>query len=102
MNRDLVINTIGVFAAFCSMGSFVPQVAKIVRERDASSVSLRMYVVTVSGFALWTVYGVLLASWPLTGSNLVSLTLAAMILALKIRYRRRAKVEAMAVAQVDR
>jgi MtN3 and saliva related transmembrane protein len=84
------------------MGSFVPQVAKIVRERDASSVSLRMYVVTVSGFALWTVYGVLLASWPLTGSNLVSLTLAAMILALKIRYGRRAKVEAMAVAQVDR
>jgi MtN3 and saliva related transmembrane protein len=93
MSRELVINAIGVIAAFCSMGSFIPQVAKIVRERDASSVSLRMYIVTVTGFALWAVYGVLLASWPLTGSNLISLTLAAVILILKIRYRKPASVE---------
>ncbi len=94
MSRELVINAIGVIAALCSMGSFIPQVAKIVRERDASSVSLRMYIVTVTGFALWTVYGVLLASWPLTGSNLVSLSLAAMILVLKIRYRKSASGDA--------
>jgi MtN3 and saliva related transmembrane protein len=64
-----------------------------VQERDAASVSLRMYIVTVTGFALWTVYGVLLASWPLTGSNLISPTLAAMILILKVRYRKPASVE---------
>jgi MtN3 and saliva related transmembrane protein len=87
MSRELVINAIGVCAALCSMGSFIPQVVKIVRERDASSVSLRMYVVTVTGFALWSVYGFLLSSWPLTGSNLVSLALAATILILKTRYR---------------
>ena len=39
------------------MTSFLPQVIKIAREKDASSVSLRMYVVTVTGFALWIVYG---------------------------------------------
>ncbi len=93
MSREFAINALGVAAAGCSMGSFIPQVAKIVRERDASSVSLRMYIVTVTGFALWTVYGVLLASWPLTGSNLISLTLAGMILILKIRYRKAASVE---------
>jgi MtN3 and saliva related transmembrane protein len=93
MSREVVINAIGIIAALCSMGSFIPQVAKIVRERDASSVSLRMYVVTVTGFVLWTTYGVLLASWPLTGSNLVSLSLAAMILILKIRYRKQARAE---------
>jgi len=93
MSRELVINAIGVIAAVCSMGSFIPQVAKIMRERDASSVSLRMYIVTVTGFVLWTIYGVLLASWPLTGSNLISLTLAGMILVLKLRYRKLARVE---------
>jgi MtN3 and saliva related transmembrane protein len=93
MSRDLVINAIGVIAALCSMGSFIPQIAKIIRERDASSVSLRMYLVTVTGFVLWSVYGVLLASWPLMGSNLVSLTLAAIILILKIRYRKPVRVE---------
>jgi MtN3 and saliva related transmembrane protein len=51
MNCELVINTVGVVAVLCSMASFLPQVAKIERERDASSVSLKMYVVTVSGFS---------------------------------------------------
>ena len=49
--------------------SFTPQIVKILRERDASSVSLRMYVVTVTGFSLWTAYGVLTHSWPVAASN---------------------------------
>ena len=67
------------------MASFVPQVVKTVRERDASSVSLRMDVVTVTGFALWLAYGVLLKSGPLLGSNAVSLALSATVLVLKLR-----------------
>jgi MtN3 and saliva related transmembrane protein len=82
----LLINALGVAAALCSMTSFVPQVVKIWREKHAGSVSLRMYIVTVTGFSLWTVYGVLLGSWPLVGSNLVCLSLSAVILALKLRY----------------
>ena len=54
----------GVAAALCSMTSFAPQIVKIWRERDAASVSLRTYAVTVTGFALWIVYGVLLGAWP--------------------------------------
>lgn len=81
---------IGTAAAVCSMASFVPQIIKIWRERDASSVSLRMYVVTVTGFILWTAYGVLIQSWPVTGANAVCLTFAAVILALKWRFRDRA------------
>ena len=80
------MNGLGVAAALCSMASFVPQVVKIARERDASSVSLRMYVVTVIGFALWAGYGVLLGSWPLVGSNLISLALSAAVLILKLRF----------------
>ena len=48
--------------------------------------SLRMYVVTVIGFALWAGYGVLLGSWPLVGSNLISLALSAAVLILKLRF----------------
>lgn len=84
--NQLAVNGVGVAAALCSMGSFLPQVIKIWRDRDASSVSLHMYVVTVTGFALWSLYGVLLGSLPLIGSNLVSLTLAAAILVLRLRF----------------
>ena len=80
-------NLIGVLAALCSMSSFVPQILKIRRERDASSVSWRMYLVTVTGFALWITYGALTGSWPVAASNTVCLLLAATILLLKWRLR---------------
>lgn len=79
-------NVIGTCAALCSMASFVPQIIKIWRERDASSVSLRMYAVTVTGFTLWSIYGVLISSWPVVGSNIVCLVLSATILVLKWRF----------------
>jgi MtN3 and saliva related transmembrane protein len=87
MTQEFLIVAIGTGAAVCSMASFVPQVAKLVRQRDASSVSLRMYVVTVIGFSLWALYGLLLHSWPLIVSNLISLALSGVILILKLRYR---------------
>ena len=81
---------VGTAAAICSMSSFLPQIIKIWRERDASSVSWRMYVVTVTGFVLWSAYGLLTDSWPVTASNLICLSLAAVILVLKWRFRGRA------------
>jgi len=83
---QILLNVVGTLAGVCSMVSFVPQIVKIVREKDASSVSLRMYMVTVTGFVLWTTYGALLNSWPVTISNAVCLVLTAIILALRWRY----------------
>jgi MtN3 and saliva related transmembrane protein len=83
-----IANVVGTGAALCSMTSFVPQIAKIWRERDASSVSLRMYAVTVTGFSLWIAYGLLIESWPVVVANAVCLVLSATILALKWRFTR--------------
>jgi len=79
------INIVGVGAAVCSMASFLPQIAKIVREHDASSVSLRMYLVTVAAFIFWIAYGLLIASWPIAASNAVNLAMSSTILVLKWR-----------------
>ncbi|TAL32522.1 SemiSWEET family sugar transporter [Phenylobacterium sp.] len=79
---------VGTGAALCSMASFTPQIVKIVRERDASAVSLRMYAVTVTGFILWTAYGLMTGSWPVAASNIVCLALSATILVLKWRFSR--------------
>jgi MtN3 and saliva related transmembrane protein len=81
-----IANTVGVVAAVCSMTSFVPQIVKIWRDRDASEISLVMYLVTVTGFCLWSGYGVLIGSWPVTASNLVCLGLSGAVLALKWKF----------------
>ena len=87
MNNLSMTDIVGTLAALCSMASFTPQIIKIWREKDATSVSLRMYVVTVTGFALWIAYGILIGSWPVAASNVVCLALSAAILALKWRFR---------------
>jgi MtN3 and saliva related transmembrane protein len=48
-----------------------------------------MYAVTVTGFALWTAYGVMIRGWPLVAANIVCLILSATILVLKWRFSRR-------------
>lgn len=81
-----LINAFGVAAGLCSMASFVPQILKILRERDASGVSLRMYAVTTIGFICWTTYGALSGSWPVTLANAVCLVLVSVILVLRLRF----------------
>ena len=88
MAQDLIVTIVGTGAALCSMASFTPQIVKIWRERDASSVSLRMYVITVTGFSLWIAYGVMSGSWPVTMANTVCLILSGIILTLKWKFSR--------------
>ena len=85
---SLIANSVGTVAALCSMTSFAPQIVKIWRDRDAAEVSLAMYLVTVTGFCLWSAYGLLVGSWPVTVSNLICLAMAAAVLALKWRFSR--------------
>ncbi len=85
----LVINTVGTAAAMCSMASFAPQMVKIWREKQAGGISIGMYAVTATGFALWTTYGVIIGRWPIAVSNMICLILSTAILALAIHFKRR-------------
>jgi MtN3 and saliva related transmembrane protein len=89
MPPSIIVEALGAAAAVCSTTSFVPQLIKLVREKTAESISLRMYALTVTAFVLWSGYGLMLKSWPLVFANLVSLALSATILALQLRYHGR-------------
>jgi len=82
---------VGTLAALLSIASFAPQILKIAKERDASAVSLRTYVITVTGFATWMAYGLMIDAWPVVASNLACLLMAAAVLALKWRFSRPAR-----------
>jgi MtN3 and saliva related transmembrane protein len=59
---------------------------KILRERDTRAISLPATGVFTAGIALWLVYRVALADWPLIGSTSVELALMSVIISLKLRY----------------
>ncbi len=83
--------TVGTIAALLSITSFAPQILKIWKEKDASSVSLRTYVVTVTGFACWIAYGILIKAWPVIASNIACLLMSGGVLAMKWRFERKAR-----------
>ena len=81
---------VGTAAALLSITSFAPQILKIWKEKDASSVSLRTYIVTVAGFACWIAYGLLIRAWPVVASNIASLLMSGAVLVMKWRFDREA------------
>jgi MtN3 and saliva related transmembrane protein len=83
---DLIANTVGTGAALCSIASFAPQMIKIWKDRDASSVSLKTYSLTVTCFILWVVYGVLTTAWPIVFANACALVMATGVLLMKWRF----------------
>ncbi len=83
----LAANIVGSAAAICSITSFAPQAFKIWKERDASSVSLKTYSLTVTCFVLWVIYGVMTQAWPVTIANSFALVMASGVLFMKWRFR---------------
>ena len=65
----------------------MPQALLTLRTRDVSGISLGMYSSFTVGVALWLVYGILLVAWPIIIANVITTSLALMILVMKLRYR---------------
>jgi MtN3 and saliva related transmembrane protein len=83
----MVIPTlIGLAAATCTTGSFLPQVIKAWRSKSTNDVSAVMFALLVTGNSLWLLYGAVIGDLPLVVANLITLGLSATILALKLRY----------------
>ena len=80
-----LIDALGYAAATLTTLSFVPQAVKTLRSGDTSAISLRMYLLLVSGVALWGLYGWLLGDGPLIVSNAITLVSAGLILERKLR-----------------
>ena len=74
----------GTCAAVCSTISFVPQAWRIVRTRDTEAISPVTYSFTVTGFILWTIYGLGLGEWPHIATNSVCFVLSAFILLMTV------------------
>lgn len=81
-----LVQAIGGLAAILTTLCWVPQAAKIIREREARAISLPGTALCVVGVLLWLIYGMALADAPLIGSSGVTFAITVVILALKIRH----------------
>ncbi len=77
---------VGAAAATLTTLCWAPQALHILRTHDTRAISMATQTVFAAGVALWLAYGVLLGSWPIIIANIVTLALALLIVAMKLRF----------------
>ena len=75
---------VGYVAAGISVAAFTPQAWKVIKTRDTKDIVTLMWVAETVAFALWVLYGALLAKWPIIVPNTLCFLLAGFILMMKL------------------
>ena len=78
---------IGSIAGILTTLAFVPQVIKVVKTRDTSSLSLGMYSMQVLGVFLWLIHGIVIQDMALLVANAITFMLSLVILVYKLKYK---------------
>jgi MtN3 and saliva related transmembrane protein len=84
---DLTMVT-GIAASLFTSVALLPQLIKIIREKDSEGVSLTMLLVLFTGLVLWTVYGVLRNDVIIIAANSFSLLVNILTALMTIRHRK--------------
>ena len=72
-------SVLGIIAGVLTSISMIPQLIKVIREKNAQDLSLVMILVLITGLSLWVWYGILKNELPIIISNafavLINITL---------------------------
>jgi MtN3 and saliva related transmembrane protein len=79
---------VGIVSGVLTGISLLPQLLKVIREKESESVSLVTLVVLLAGLAGWVWYGILKEDWPIIITNSFSFLTNTAIIILSLLYRK--------------
>ena len=91
MDGNSFTQVVGIAAGIFTSVSLLPQIIKSVREKKAQDISLFYLMILFGGLGLWTYYGFLRKDVPIIATNLFSLILNAIMIALGVRYKNKSQ-----------
>ena len=81
------VTIIGLLAGTFTTLAMAPQAIKSWKTKETRDLSVVWLVVLTVGEIIWIVYGALIASLPIIATNVASVFLALLVLALKSKYK---------------
>lgn len=81
-------NIIGTIAGILTSISMVPQLVKVVKNKDVENISWKMITILLTGVSLWVVYGIMKMEWPIILSNAFSVLVNATLLVCYFKYKK--------------
>ena len=81
------IEYLGLLAGACTSSAVIPQLIKTWRTKDVGDVSLRMFIIFVSGLIMWLIYGIIKSDVPVIAANGLALALYGLMLIFRIKFK---------------
>lgn len=81
---------VGIVAGVLTGIAALPQLIKLIKEKDGTQISAVMLLVLISGLVSWLVYGIMREDWPIIITNAFSAVVNTVILILRQVYKSRA------------
>jgi MtN3 and saliva related transmembrane protein len=81
------IDILGLVAGLCTSSSILPQIITTIKKKKAGEVSVFMFIVMLTGNALWIYYGFYKSDIAIIVTNFLALSLNIVMLILKYRFK---------------
>lgn len=82
-------NILGLVAGGITSVAMLPQLFKVLKEKDVEDLSLMMIIVLISGLSLWVWYGIMKEEWPIILSNAFAVLVNIALLICYLLYRKK-------------
>lgn len=82
-------NILGIVAGVLTSISMIPQLVKVIREKNVEDISLLMLLVLISGLSLWVWYGFAKDELPIILSNAFAVLVNVSLLICYMMYNKR-------------
>ncbi len=79
---------IGTIAGILTSVSMIPQLVKVLKEKDVENLSWGMIAVLLTGVFLWVVYGIMKNEWPIILSNGFSVLVNSFLLIYFFKFKK--------------
>ncbi len=86
MNWDQIIEWVGLFGAFLSSVTFLPQVWLAWKTKSVGDLSLGMLLIVFTSVIVWLVYGIYLKLLPVIIANSIIFVLSLVLLYFKFTF----------------
>ncbi|PQA96778.1 hypothetical protein B0A69_01525 [Chryseobacterium shigense] len=81
-------NILGIIAGVLTSISMIPQLIKVIRDKNVDDISLVMLIVLISGLSLWVWYGCMKNELPIILSNAFAVLVNISLLVSYMIYRK--------------
>lgn len=81
-------NVLGIVAGVLTSASMIPQLIKVLKEKNVKDLSLVMLLVLITGVSLWVWYGIMKDELPIILSNAFSVLVNLSLLVCYFIYRK--------------